>query len=361
MTDYNKYLDGLMAECRRSLQSYSHQLGSAMSLPPIRIRGPPTIAAAPAAYFPNNVLPAAAAPRPFLPGPPSSPGACPQPEPAKDLPLSAAVAIHPNVNENGPRAASAPRSASPRDPSPAATARSPFVPLFQLPIDRSLPACASQTTQETTTPSDYQNTKQHTRKDCAKEEADEGFHIRHQDLGHRDIRQEAKARGLICYGRKADLVARLDKDDRFQAEPRTADDYDTMSLKELERICIRRAIPSQGPFSSLKDRVKAHDKRGNVIEVSVAGFCPPLAPGAPLSALKVNDSREIIGGKPLLQIKRDAPAFVAKRAKDIEKTAETVPLAESMHEPTDSMLPVKEIHYACNHCRKGHVSKLPSI
>lgn len=260
MTDYNKHLDGLMTDCLRSVQRYFFPSQESQA-----------IAATPAAYTSRKAMPASTAPRPHVPEILPFPSITPQSDSPKYIPSSTAIEPYPDVNKNAPSAATPPRSALSTNLSPAATAPSPFVPLSQSPIGTSNPACASQAIQKLTTPTDPAELGQQIRKDCAEKAPDKKFYIRYRNMTHDALQTELKARGLICKGHKLRLAERLKQDDRFQAEPRTDDGYDTMGPKAIRDLCVRRSIPTLGTVSSLQERLKGHDKREKAIVAAVAG------------------------------------------------------------------------------------------
>lgn len=388
MTDYNMYLGGLMADCQRSVQrpshppehptiptqhfatpstplpSYSFEEPQTIAPRPCIFRNLPSTAADPAAYTSRNIPPAGTAFRPYVSKHLTLPAAGPRPYATKDRP-PAADTDHPNVNKNVPPAATASRSAISRNPLPVPTAPSPFVPLFQLPIVNSISACAPQKIHEPTTPIGQAAPRQDTRKGCSKEEPIKVFPIRYKNLTQSAMREELRARGLLCHGKNSDLVERLEKDDEFQAKPRTAENYDTLSPEDTCSLCVRRCIPSQGLVSSLKDRLKAHDKRRNETDAAVPGLSPSIVSRELLSALEVKVSQEMPEEKQLVQKAKNELASVTETAEKIDHTAETVALTKPMkrveHKPINDMLLGQNIHKACNDCHNRHVSSIPTI
>lgn len=331
MTDYNKYLAGLMADCQNCVQCPSYQPQHphispqylATSPTPLRftfkepkgtvprpiISGDlPAPAAATAAFTPKNSSPADTAPRPHALETRPPPIAGPRPEAPRDL----TVDPHPASNKKVPHAANAPRSTISGALSPVATAPSPFVPLFQLPIATSISAGASRKAHEPTTPTGHGRPRQDTGKGCIKEEPDKGFRTHYKNMYQDAMRKELKARGLLCHGPNADLVKRLEQDDAFQAEPRTVENYDTMSLKEIRSLCVRRSIPSHGIFASLKDRLKAHDKRESRVEAVVPGLGALSVSSGRLSVLEEKNRKEILQEVPLVPTVKGEPAAVTE-------------------------------------------------
>ena len=128
----------------------------------------------------------------------------------------------------------------------------------------------------------------------------------YEKMPWRTMSNELSRRGLICGGTHAELVKRLESDDEFQAETRTAVDYDKMDPKDLSSLCIRRSLPSQGTDLLLRNRLKAHDERRLVME------------GA------------------------DQPGSVLK-------------VGSAELDPQKGMQPGQSIHKACNACRKAKV------
>lgn len=179
------------------------------------------------------------------------------------------------------------------------------------------------------------------------------------------MRKELKARGLLCHGPNADLVKRLEKDDIFQATPRTAENYDTVNPKDIHNLCVRRSIPSQGTISSLEDRLEAHDRREIGIEDAVPSFIPLTVSSGPLPALEVKASQEMLEEEPLVRTVKDEPSSVTEVVKMFEETAETVALTKPIQsmecKPMFGMLLGQNIHRACSECRSSHVSSIPTI
>ena len=305
---------------------------------PITSRDLPAAAAATTAFTPVNLPPAVTAPRPhgleILPLPIASPRL----EARRNL-TPAAVGHHPTANEKVPPATNAPRSAMSGVHSPVATAPSPFIPLFQLPIAASVSACASRRAHEHTTLTGHGKPRQDTGKgcikeesdkgcikkepdkgcikeksdkECIKEEPDKGFRTHYKNMYQDAMRKELKARGLLCHGPNADLVKRLEEDDGFQAKPRIVENYDTMSLKDIRSLCVRRSIPSTDMISSLRDRLKAHDQGKRRLEAAGPGLSPLSAPCGRLSTLEEKNSKEIIEEKPLMPAVKDEPATVTE-------------------------------------------------
>ena len=457
MTDYNKYLDGLMADCRRSVQyptyhPQHHYLTYPQYLPPppplhfqtykeprafawpqyfARPTPPPpplhfqtykepralvypqyiprppppppplhsqtykepraiaprpcisrdltATAPTPAAYTSRNVfatanapranvpivhpLPAAG-PRPDVPKNPPPTETAPRPRVTKKLPPPAATS-HPNVNNDVQPAANAPRPAIPKILSPATTASSPFVPLFQLPIANSISECAPQNITEPTTPICDVEPRKDTRKGCVKERPNKESHIRYKNMAQSAMREELKARGLVCHGPNADLVKRLEQDDAFQAKPRTAENYDTLDPEKVRGLCVRRFIPSHGTVSSIKDRLKAHDKRESREEAAGRRLRPVRVSNEALSILKIKASREMLKERPLVSTVNDELASTTETAEIEEKMTEIV--APSKHKtcvefkPMKPMLSTKPRHKACIYCRKSKVCSIPTI
>lgn len=382
MTDYNSYLDGLMAACRRSVQrpSYLPQYPYVPPLmtppyppsttfkepqsiaPPFGIStAPPATAAAdthnkvpPAANslgpnVPENLPPAKTAPRPCVPETLLPPIATP----------------HLDVDKNVPPPADVQRPAISRDISPPATAPSPFLPLFQLPIGSSASAYASQKANEPMTPTGQIKPRNTTRKGHMKEEPDKLFPARYKNMTQRAMREELKMRGLLCHGPNADLVKRLEQDDEFQAKPRTNDIYDTMDPKDIHRLCVIRFIPSHGTVLDLKVRLKAHDERENRKEHAVPILSPVVVPSGHTSVPEPKASRRMLEEKPLVPTVKDVPVSKTRAKKSVGETlAATKPKkrieVKPMHSMLHEMLP-GNIHKACYHCRQTHVCIVPSI
>ena len=165
----------------------------------------------------------------------------------------------------------------------------PFVPLSQSSMVNLATACPSQNNPNPTLP-------------IGNAVPGQQMHYRH--MGQRPLKKELKKRGLLCGGLLADIVKRLEKDDKFQASVRTAEDYDTMNSKDMRALCVSRSIPIDGTDTLRRDRLKAHDKRGS-------------APGDK-------------GGRQMLEEK---PSVLTN----------VIPLG-------------RIIHKACTKCRKSHVS-----
>lgn len=387
MTDYNSYLNSLIVDCQRSLQcpshqpQYSHIAAQYFATPPTPLSSytfkegqtvaprpcistePPAIIAATAANPPRNVPSAAIAPqrsiRKDLP-----PAKTPRPGIPKAIPRPA-VDPHTIVNKKVPPAVTAPRSAISGNLSPAAAAPSPFVPLFQLPIASSISACALQENHESTGPINHAEARQDTSKGYIIGLPDKGLRLRYQNLTQDAMRKELKARGLICHGPNADLFKRLEKDDEFQAKPRTTEKYDKMNPKDIRSLCFRRFIPSQGTISSLRGRLKAHDNRRNGREAAAPGLSPLVVPSGPLPTPEVKGSRDVLEEKPLEPTVNDGPASMTERTGRSGETAEKVALAQPLKsvefKPMNFIQPRQTIHKACGECRKSKVSSAPTI
>lgn len=388
MTDYDSYLNSLMADCQRSVQRPSHQPqyphigpqnfatpptplpsytfkeGLTVAPRPCISAEPPAIIAATASYTPRNVPSAAIAPQRSIP---------------KDLPLARiphrpgipktiprpAVDPHTIVNKKVLPAVTAPRSAISGNPSPAATAPSPFVPLFPLPIASSISACDLQNNHESTGPIGHAEARQDTSKGCINGLPEKRLRLRYQNLSQDAMRKELKARGLICHGQNADLVKRLERDDEFQAKPRTAENYDKMNSKDIRSLCFRRFIPSHGTTSSLRGRLKAHDNRINGRGAAVPGLSPLIVPSGPLSTPELKGSREVLEEKPLVQTVNDGSASMIETTERSGETAEKVALAQPLKsvvfKPMNFIEPRQTIHKACSECRKSKVGGAPTI
>ena len=412
MTDYNKYLDGLMADCRRSVQYpsyYPQQYPSYypqhpyLTYPQYFARPPPpppplhsqtykeprpiaprpcisrdltATAPAPAAYTSRNVFTAANAPRAYVPINHPLPAASPRPDVSKKLPPTetaprprvtqkrppSAAASHPNVNKDMPPAADAPRPAISKILSPAATASSPFVPLFQLPIANLISKDAPQNITEPTTPMCDIEPRKDTRRRCVKDGPNREPYIRYKNMAQIAMREELKARGLLCHGPNADLVKRLKQDDAFQAKPRTAENYDTLDQEKLHGLCVRRFIPSHGTVLSLKDRLKAHDKRENKEEAAERKLSPVRAPDEYLSMLKIKASRGMLGERPLVSTVKDELASRTVTSEIEEKMTEIVASSKVKNcvesESMKPMLSSKSKIKACSHCRRRKVCSI---
>lgn len=405
MADYNRYIDGLMANCRRSVQYSPYQYSphqpqilhfpqyfvrSPNPLPnPLRFhsfKGPRAIAprpcnsgdltapsAAPAAYTHKDSLPAANAPRPYVSTNLPLPAAGPRPEIAKSGPRPRVPVILPppaaapksDDNKDVPPAVIAPQAAIPKSLSPAATAPSPFLPLFQLPIASSSPTDAPQSMTESSIPICHVEPRKGTREGSIKEERNKVLHIRYKNMTQRAMREELKGRGLLCPGPNADLVKRLEQDDEFQAKSRTAENYDTMNPQELHTLCVRRFLPSQGTVSSLKDRLKAHDKREPRKEAAVRGLSPMRIPSEPPPALEINDSHAMLEEKPLVPIVRGGSVPRIEAAEIGEGTAKIVIPAKTEERvesnPMNGIRSGQPRKKACSGCRKSHVCCIPTI
>lgn len=353
MTDYNKYLVGLMADCRRSVQcpsyqpQYPHLFPQHVATPPAprlySFKEPPTTAPQPCI---SGDLPATAtAATVYTPRYSSSSAVTPRPSVSKDPP-PAETAPHPDVNKNVPPAADAPPSAIPRNLLPAATTPSPFVPLFQLPIATSGSAYALQTSNEPETPIRHVEAKEDPRKDYTKEEQGKGFYARYKNMPQSAMREELKSRGLLCHGRNVDLVKRLEQDDSFQTKPRTAENYDTMDSSDIFDLCVRRFIPSQGTLPLLRARLKGHDKRVNRKKAAVPRPSLVTVPSEPPSAL------DTLEEKPVVPTVKDKETSRTERAGSVKETAEIAAARRCVEsKPTNRVLSAQCIRRSCNHCR----------
>ena len=403
MADYNRYLDGLMADCRRSVQYSPHQSqipqyfvrspnplpnplhfqsfkgSQAIAPQPCSFEDLTTPSAAPAAYAPKDSLPAANAPRPYVSTNLPLPAAGPRPDVPKNLPIAesgprprvpvilppSAAAPKSDDNQDVSPAVIAPQAAIPESLSPAAAAPSPFLPLFRHPIANSSATDAPQSMTESSIPICHVEPKKDTREGSIKEDQNKVLHIRYKNISQTAMSEDLKERGLLCHGPNADLVKRLEQDDEFHAKSRTAENYDTMSPQELHTLCVRRFIPSQGTVSSLKDRLKAHDKREIRKEAAVRGLSPMRIPSEPPPALEIKDSHAILEEKPLVPTAKDESVPRIEAAEIGEETAEIVIPAKTEKRvetnPMDGIRSRQPRKKACSGCHKSHVCSIPTI
>lgn len=179
------------------------------------------------------------------------------------------------------------------------------------------------------------------------------------------LKKELKRRGLKCGGMNADLIKRLEKDDMFQAEARTVEDYNTMNPEDVHSLCVRRSLPSNGPDSLRRERLKAYDERRFGREVPGLRLRPGILPSGPVSALPNKDSREILDEKSLVPTGKDKPTQLTRRVEMIGQAAETVtsamPKDDNELKPTSSMLPAQNICKAGDGCCKSGVCILFTI
>ena len=182
-----------------------------------------------------------------------------------------------HVNKNPPPATHVSRYASTRDLCPRAATCPPFVPSIQPAIATSPTAYASQMTNIAKNPI--------------------GHTILGQDTSKSATNKELKGRGL---GLIAELAKRLEEDDKFRAKARIAADYDTMSPRDIDSLCIRRSVATNDTESILKGRLKAHDRRKYGTEVPGSRLDPILLSGGPVSALDNEGSRKVHNKRPLL-------------------------------------------------------------
>ena len=277
---------------------------------------------------------------------------------------SAAVFHHPDANHNVPPAANVPRSAISRDLALVATNPPPSVSSLQSPIATSYSAYAAQDAQKNTNPVGHAAPREEMTKDQIKTEPDQDVHLRYRDLPQRIMKKELKRRGLLCGGPNADLARRLEEDDKFQAEARTAEDYDTMSSKDIYNLCRRRSIPSMGTDSELRDRLKTHDKRKHGIEAAEPRLYPLIFPSWPVPNLETHKSHGRLEEKPLMPTVKDEPIRATEIAETIEQTAGIVTPAihkdNAKSKSINGLLPTQAIH-AGNGYRKSKVCSISMI
>lgn len=287
-------------------------------------------------------------------------------QPRIDVPPSPILSKQPatadtlNVNQNVPPPAANPsRSAISRNFSSRATSCPPFVAVLQPPAVTSLPACVTQNTHEPNTLFDHALPGQQICKGGVEIELGKEVHTSYKYLPQRTLKKELKTRGLKCGGINADLIKRLEKDDLFQAEARTVEDYNTMSPEDVHSLCVRRSLPSNGPASLLKERLKAYDKRRFGIEVPGLRYRPGILPSGSVPALPNRDSRGMLDEEALVPTGKDKPTQLTRRAEIIRQAAETVtsamPKDDNGVKPTSSMLPGQNIHKAGDGCSKSGV------
>ena len=359
MGDYNSYLDGLMADCRRSVQHHFD--------PPQSPHVAPQYFATRPSPLPSHTFkePKATVPRPHisknLPGTAIAPVA----HTLGSVPF-ATTAPGPYTHNYLNLPAAGPGPGPPRSPPPAATTPSPFTPLFELPIASSISACAPQKSNAPTTPVRLTEQRHDRRKDCIEEEADKEYPPRYKNMSQGPMRKELKRRGLLCHGPNADLFKRLKKDDKFQGKPRTAENYDTMNPKDIHMLCVHRCIPSHGSVTSLRDRLKAHDKRDKMMEAAVSGLRPVVVYcSGHLPTLEVKPDREMVEEKPLVPITKDEPASVTEIAGIVEETFEPVESAKALDYAETGLINGMLLYHnrrkACSTCRQRKVSSMSKI
>ena len=177
-----------------------------------------------------------------------------------------------------------------------------------------------------------------------------------QDTSRSAMNKALKRRGL---GLIAELAKRLGEDDKFQTKARTAADYDTMSPRDIDSLCIRRSVATNDTESILKGRLKAHDRRKYGTEVPGSRLDPILLPGGPVSALDNEGSREVLNKTPLVPTVMNTPTLVTDKAETIGQAAKivkpTIPEDYVGLEPIHGTLPGHNIHKACNDCRRSKV------
>lgn len=294
----------------------------------------------------------------------------------KNLP-PAVIIPQPDVNKDLPPVANAPRSAS-SSFSPPVTIPSPSVPLFQLPVANSAFDCASKITHRTTTPTGHAAPRQKLREILVKREPEKDIHMRYRDTGHRAMQNELSRRGLLCSGRITQLAKRLEKDDKFQAEPKTDENYDTMNPKDICDLCTRRSIPhkdlcnfcsrlphKEGRDSTLRSRLKAHDKRKYGTEAAERTIGPLLLPSWPISFLEKETSRAMLDEKPPLPKVTAEITRVTGIAETIKQTAKTVNPANYRRivqiKTEFGVLITDDRRTACDRCRQRRVCTMPEM
>ena len=183
--------------------------------------------------------------------------------------------------------------------------------------------------------------------------------MRYRDLA---IKKELKRRGL---GLIAELAKRLEEDDKFQAKATSAEDYDTMSPRDIYSPYIRRSVATNDTDSILKDRLKAHDRRKYGIEAPGSRLSPMSLPSGPVSALDNKGSREVPNKRPLVPTVMNTPTLVTEKAETIGQTAKIVtpviPNDYVVLEPIHHTLPGHNIHKACNECRRSKVCSISMV
>lgn len=324
-----------MAACRESVQSPFYRPHSPLVPPqpgPFRIslnqRRPgvstdrPAIQATGTADTSRKVQHAATACRPDVPE--NLPAAINAPRPSVPKTIQPPIATpHANGDRTVPPApAYAPHPAIPRKPFPEATAPSPFAPISQVSIENSTPAHGPQKVNEPVTPTSHLEPEKSKCADHMKDESDKIPPLSYRNMPQRVLRPELKRRGLLSGGPNPELVKRLEQDDAFQATQRTAENYDTMDPKDVHRLCAARLIPSNGTTSLLRDRLKAHDKRGKKKEPAVPIPISIMSHSGHLPVLETKASRKMLDEKPLVPTTKDERALRTKTAERIDKACE---------------------------------------
>ena len=350
ITDYDRYLDGLMANCQRSVQSsYDQPQSFHIQYYP----SPQSFNEARKAVYPQSIsrglLATTATPATSISGekPP------------------AAIGPHPNIGQNVLPAADALRFASSRNLSLGASSPLPFDPLSSSTIASSTSSSTLQNTHHQTALSDHAVPRQGTLKAHIQTESEKETDMCYRYMRQHDLKKELKRRGLRCGGPNGDLVKRLEEDDEFQAEVRTAENYDTMNPEDIHSLCIRRSISSNGTDLELRDRLKTHDNRRYGFEAAEPRLNPLILPSRPLSPQEDNDCREMREERRLAPGVKNKPMGVTETAETSEQTPERGTPAISKDfvgfKPINGTLPGQNIHQECNACGKSKVCSIPTI
>ena len=269
-----------------------------------------------------------------------------------------------DVKQNLSPTAHATCSTISRNTLPRANSCPPVVLSLQPPIATSLTAYTSRETPEPSTPIDHTTAGQKSRKDGIKIQTDSEIHIRYRDVPWRTLHNEVKRRGLLIAGTQAELTKRLEKDDEFQANLRTAEDYDTMDPTNVYRLCVLRSVPSNGTDSLLRDRLKAHDKRRYEIESTGPRSSSSVMPSGPISVVDYKGCQDTLKEKLLVSAVKNISTRTIEVAETIGQATEMVTRAIAKEHvginPIKGMLPSRNIHEAYSDCRKSKVCKKPT-
>lgn len=181
-------------------------------------------------------------------------------------------------------------------------------------------------------------------------------HMSYKYLPQRTLKKELKTRGLKCGGLNAELIKRLEKDDLLQAKARTAKNYDTMNPEDVRSLCVRRSLPSNGPDSLRRERLKAYDERISGIEVPGLRLRLRLGklPSGPVPTLPNKVSRGTLDRDPLVPTSKDKLTQLTRMTKCIRQVVKAVtsvvPKDDVGSKPTPNMLPGQNLRNAGDGC-----------
>ena len=287
----------------------------------------------------------------------------PLPTIQRDLPVTIGdpIVTVPNchINKSIPPATNVSQCAFSRNLYPKAASSPSSVPSIQPPIATPPTAYASQVQYIAKNPIGHTILGQNTSRSRINVQVDTEIPMRYRDLA---VKKELKRRGPGLIG---ELAKRLEDDDKIQDKAKSAEDYDTMSPRDIYSPRIRHCVATNATDPILKGRLKAHDRRENGIAAPGSRLSPIVLPSGPVSTLDDKGSRERPNKRPLVRTVMNTPTLVTDKAQTIGQTAKIVtPVIPKDYvglEPIHAKLPCHNIRKACNEPRRSKVCSISLV